>query len=281
MDDYSFEKVKKRKSRNIIDKILVFIIFILLIVFSYSAYKIYLWYQDNSANNKQQEEAMNVAEVVESDGKKAKKVNKAKNRFDPYWDYIDYPFVNVDFDKLSKINPDTVAWVNMRESRINYPVVKTTNNNFYLNHDYYQRYNDAGWVFMDYRNESDFSSKNTIIYAHSRVDGSMFHTLRNSVKKSWYSNPDNRTIRISTPKENSVWLIFSAYTKKAETYYLQTDFASDEKFESWINKVKNRSKFNYKTEVNKEDKILTLSSCYTADGIRVAVHAKLIKVEER
>ena len=35
MDDYSFEKVKKRKSRNIIDKILVFIIFILLIVFSF------------------------------------------------------------------------------------------------------------------------------------------------------------------------------------------------------------------------------------------------------
>lgn len=282
MDEVSIKQIKRKKRSKIIDRILLVIIFVLLIVFSYSTYKIVLWQQDNNANRKQQEEASNAANVVEvSDSPKAKKVNKAKNKFDPYWDYIDYPFVNVNFDKLIAINSDTVAWVNMRESYINYPVVQTNDNSFYLNHDYYKDYNDAGWVFMDYRNDANFSDKNTIIYAHSRVDGSMFHTLRNSVKKSWYSDSNNRTIRISTPKQNSLWLVFSAYTKKAETYYLQTDFVTDQDFEKWINKIKNRSKFDYDTEVNKDDKILTLSSCYTADGIRVAVHAKLIKIEER
>ena len=259
----------------------MFIIDILIIVFCYSAYKIYLWQGDNHANSTQQKEAVTVADVKEKKSKKSKKVGKPKSKFDPYWDYIDYPFVDVNFDKLLVINSDTVGWVNMRESMINYPIVQASNNSYYLNHDYYKNYNDAGWVFMDYRNASDFTDRNTIIYAHSRVDGSMFHTLRNSVKKSWYSNPDNRTIRISTPNENSLWMIFSAYTKKAETYYLRTNFTSAESFDNWLKKIKNRSKFDYNTEVNSDDRILTLSSCYTADGIRVAVHAKLIKIEER
>ena len=81
----------------------------------------------------------------------------------------------------------------MNSSNINYPVVQTNNNDFYLNHSYNKSYNEAGWVFMDYRN-NNIMNKNTIIYAHSRVDGSMFHTLRNTLDEKWFNNRDAATL---------------------------------------------------------------------------------------
>ena len=134
---------------------------------------------------------------------------------------------------------------------------------------------------MDYRNNSKTFEKNTIIYAHSRIDRSLFGTLRNATKQEWFDNKDNHIIKFSTPTENTMWMVFSSYTIEAEGYYLKTDFANDNEYQMWLDEMLKRSKFNYNTEVTTNDQILTLSSCYTADGIRVAVHAKLIKKEVR
>lgn len=270
---------KSKRKIKVFDIILIIIILLLSGVFFFSSYKIYLWKMDNDANDNQKNNALKASNLTETN--KGKKVNKPKNKFDPYWDFINYDMISVDFSKLLEMNSDTVGWINMKKSNINYPVVQTTDNSFYLNHDYNQKYNDAGWVFMDYRNDSTLNNQNTIIYAHSRVDGSMFHTLRNVVKESWFKDDNNRVIRLSTPNKNTLWLIFSAYTIEKESYYLKTEFESEQAFTSWLNKVNNRSKFDYNTEINSKDKVLTLSSCYTADGIRMVVHAKLIKEEAR
>ena len=243
---------KSKRKIKFFDIVLIIIILLLSGVFIFSSYKIYLWKMDNDANDNQKNSALKVSNLVET--KKGKKVNKPKNKFDPYWDFIDYDMISVDFTKLLEMNSDTVGWINMKKSNINYPVVQTSDNSFYLNHDYYQKYNDAGWVFMD---------------------------LRNVVKESWFKDDNNRVIRLSTPNKNTLWLIFSAYTIEKESYYLKTEFESDQSFTNWLNKVNNRSKFDYNTEISAKDKILTLSSCYTADGIRMVVHAKLIKEEER
>ena len=280
MDELEIKKIKKRKRKKFFDKIVLAFIFMLLAVLCFSLYKIALWYEDNKANRETNDNAIKVADIREGDNN-SKNINEPKNKFDPYWDFIKYPLMSVNFDELKKMNSDTVGWIFMRSSNINYPVVQTTNNSFYLNHDFNKKYNDAGWVYMDYRNNPEDFDKNTIIYAHSRVDRSMFGHLRNAVKRSWFEDKENHVVRLSTPKENTLWMIFSAYTINAESYYLTTDFRDDQDFSKWLNKIKTRSKFDYNTEVNSNDKILTLSSCYTADGIRVAVHAKLIKSEER
>lgn len=134
---------------------------------------------------------------------------------------------------------------------------------------------------MDYRNNSESFGKNTIIYAHSRIDRSLFGTLRNATKEEWFNDKNNHIIKFSTPYENTMWMVFSSYTIEAEGYYLKTDFKDESDYKVWLDEMVKRSKFNYNTEVNTDDQILTLSSCYTADGIRVAVHAKLIKKEVR
>ena len=268
------------REENMKDKILNIIIVILVSICIFCSYKIVLWYQDNQEIKNESNKVVSLTTITESNN--GKKINKPKNKFDPYWDFINYSLINVDFKKLLKYNSDTVGWINMKESNINYPIVQTNNNKYYLTHSYNKSYNDAGWVFMDYRNNPSLKDKNTIIYAHSRVDRSMFGTLRNATKKSWFKNKGNHIIRISTPTENTLWLVFSSYNIKNEVYYLKTSFNSDNEYEIWLNKMQKRSFFNYQTSVDKNDNILTLSSCYNSSGsIKTVIHAKLIKSEKR
>ena len=256
------------------------ILFILIAISLFCIYKIGVWYLDNKHNKEINKEVISLTNIKEiSNGTE---VNKPKNKFDPYWDFIRYSLIDVDFSKLLKYNSDTVGWINMNSSNINYPVVQTNNNDFYLNHSYNKSYNEAGWVFMDYRNNSKIFDNNTVIYAHSRIDRSMFGTLRNATKKSWFNNKDNHIIRLSTPTENTLWMIFSSYNINNETYYIKTNFEGENEYLKWLNDMKKRSSFDYKTEINVNDKVLTLSSCYNSSGsIKTAVHAKLIKIEKR
>ena len=194
--------------------------------------------------------------------------------------YITFPLIKVDFTELIKKNEDTVGWINVNNTNINYPVVQSTDNNYYLTHSYDKKENEAGWVFLDYRNNKDFTSKNNIIYAHSRLDKTMFGSLSKVLKQSWYKDKSNHIIRLSTPKEDSLWQIFSVYVIKEETYYITTSWPSDTEYLDFLNTIKERSKYNFNTELNTNDKILTLSTCYS-DTERTVVHAKLIKRNKR
>lgn len=86
--------------------------------------------------------------------------------------------VTVDFAALQEINPDVVAWIRI-PGVLEYPVVRGEDNSYYLNHTVQKTYNIAGSIFLDYRNERDFSDCKNIIYGHNMKDGSMFHVLRN------------------------------------------------------------------------------------------------------
>jgi sortase B len=78
-------------------------------------------------------------------------------------------------------------------------------------------------------------------------------------------------------KENNyTWRIFSIYTIEETSDYLYTSFASDESYINFIDKIKSRSINNFNIEVTKDDKILTLSTCYKDNKQRIVIHAKMI-----
>ena len=108
----------------------------------------------------------------------------------------------------------------------------------------------------------------------------MFGSMRNVVKKNWYTNKDNHIIKLSTPNSNQLWQVFSTYTIEPESYYIETDFSTDEEFINFANTLKDRSIYNYNVELNKNDKILTLSSCYD-NTKRMVMHAKLIAITKK
>lgn len=275
--------MKKNKKRDIM---YIVIIIILTIMLGFSIYKIINWDKDNKKIKEQSnmlERISQITEVIEDENNNIEIIEQKEeiSNENPYWDFIKTPLISVNFDDLKKQNPDTVGWIKVNNTNINYPVVKCSNNEFYLNHAFDETWNDAGWIFMDYRNNAVNFDKNTIIYGHSRYDMSMFGTLRNVVKKSWFDNKDNHLIKLSTPTENTMWQVFSTYKIKAEDYYLQTDFLTDNEYQKWLNEMLNRSQFEYGLSVSTSDKVLTLSSCFDTKGTRVVLHAKLIKKEVR
>lgn len=203
------------------------------------------------------------------------------NKKSQYWKYLNTPLSSVDFTELVKQNSDTVGWLIVNNTNINYPVVQTTNNDYYLKHAFDKSSNSAGWVYADFRDDFNELSKNTVIYAHGRKDKVMFGSLTNTLKSSWYKNQDNQIIQFSTLKYNTMWQIISIYKIQAESYYITTDFSSDESFMTFANTMLSRSIYDFGVDITEDDKLLTLSTCYNDNGIRLVVQAKLVKIQER
>ena len=268
--------IKKRKKLNVKNLCLLIFFLVMLIVFLFSLIKVIMWIIDNNNTNDIIKKVANTYEIIEKNYDNEVIINE--NEKDIYFDYMNLKFIDVDINKLKTFNPDTIGFIKVMGTNINYPFVQTLDNDYYLNRSYDKTYNNAGWIFLDYRN-NEFNDKNTIIYGHGRINGTMFGSLKDTLKSSWQNNKDNYIIKISTEKENSIWQIFSVYKIATTSDYLQTTF-SDNEFESFISLIKGRSSYNFETNVTNEDKVLTLSTCYN-DNDKMVVHAKLIKYVQK
>lgn len=276
-------KVVKKRLRK--DR--VFLLVLLLFfstIFIFSAFKVIEWLSDNNNTDKVIEKINNdvkVDEVKDNDNTEVIDEEPTEpEKVSDYFYYITYPLINVDFESLLKTNNETVGWINVNNTNINYPFVQGINNTYYLNHSFDKSYNSAGWVFMDYRNNKEMNNKNTILYAHGRIDKTMFGSLYKTQYPAWYQNKSNHIIRISTSSVNMSYQIFSVYKIEEESYYIQTDFTSDDVYLEFLNIIKKRSKYDFNVVLNESDKIITLSTCAN-DKERYVVHAKLIKKSER
>lgn len=280
--DYSLLKNNKRV-KPLFYKIVLYTWFIIsLSVFGYSLYKICLWKSDSNNTHKEIDDVSTktvVEETKDNENVEIVPVEEEIEPSNPYWDYIKMNLVNVDFKELKNSNSDIVSWIKVEGTNINYPVLQTDNNTYYLNHSFNRGYNDAGWVFMDYRNDLD--DKNTIIYAHNRLDNTMFGTLSYTLKKKWLNDTSSHVIRMSTENENTLWQIFSVYNIRKTSDYLDINFNNNSEFLNFSKLITDRSIYNFNTPISENDKILTLSTCYGYDDERTVVHAKLIKREVR
>ena len=252
-----------------------------LILFMFSLVHIIKWNIDAKKTNKEIDDLITTTKVEKiKDNINTEIITQEEiNYSNPYWDYIKYDLINVNFDELKQKNIDTVAWLTVNGTNINYPVVKGPDNSWYLNHSYDGSWNEAGWVFMDYRNTLN-EDKNTIIYAHARLDKTMFGSLKSVIDDSWLNDTSNYVVKLSTANENTLWQVFSVYRIPTTSDYLITDFYTDEEFKDFTDTLINRSVHNFNTSVNSSDRILTLSTCYNTND-KVVLHAKLIKREVR
>ena len=268
------KNTRKRKNKKWPWVLLLIVLFAIIVV---CLVKIVFWLKDNKTTSEVVNDITNNTNIEEKkDDENTELVNKEENTTSDYWYYIKFPLIDVDINKLKEKNSDTVGWINVNNTNINYPYVQGKDNNYYLDHSFDKKYNEAGWVFLDYRNDKNLSNKNNILYAHSRLDKTMFGSLSKTLKSNWYNNKDNHIIRLSTETENTMWQIFSVYKIPEETYYITTNFNSDNDYQKFLNTIKERSIHNFSTNLTTEDKILTLSTCYS-DTERTVVHAKLIK----
>ena len=245
----------------------IFIILVCLIIFIFAIYNIFMLYFNYKKD---------IKILTEISNSKSTQNNNNTIILDDDFLYTD--FIDVDFDNLKSINDKAIGWIQVEGTDINYPFVQTSNNDYYLNHSFYNKYNPAGWVFLDYRNKPNFEDKNTILYAHSQNNKTMFGSLKNTLKNNWLNNKNNHIIRISTENQNSIWQIFSIYIIPTTNDYLKISFDND--FSDFTKKILDRSIYDLTTNITDDDKILTLSTCYNKED-KLVLHSKLVKIQEK
>ena len=236
--------------------ITIFMIIICLVCFLYAGYKIINY----SVSTK---ETYIIKEEIQEDIKE--EIIKEEKKY------------NIDFDSLKNKNSDSVAYLKVNNTNIDYVVLKTDNNDYYLTHNFNKKGSSSGWIFMDYHNKLDGTDKNIVIYGHSMLNKTMFGSLHNVVKSSWYKNPDNHKVVFVTETGEYTYKVFSVYDIKVEDYYINTEFKNDNEFSKFISTLKRRSKYDFGVSVSSDDTILTLSTCGNGGNTRTVLHAKLVR----
>lgn len=273
-------KVTKVKNSNKSIGLIIFRI-ISLIIILIALYFLYKWNLENKANNNIMGEILKDISIPsvpiplpqnETDESSEAPENEEINKEEEKESFEKETLM--DFSKLLNTNSDTVAWIHVNNTDIDFPVVKTKDNDFYLKHNFNKEYNSAGWIFADYRNKFDDTDKNIIIYGHNRRNGSMFSTLNNILEENWYTNPENQYVTMYTPTKNYIYQIFSIYKINANKFDSRNEFSSDEEYQKFIEDSLNKSIYNFNITVSKDDDLLTLYTCANNTQYRIILQAK-------
>lgn len=181
----------------------------------------------------------------------------------------------IDFNALLALNPETVGWVQIEGTPLDYPVAQTNNNDYYLSHNFLKEESFEGAIFQDYLCNTT-TTRNHILYGHYMSDDSMFGSLWKYQEETYFKQ--HPMIQFDQPGNPGDWEIFSVYITEADYDYRQPEFANDTEFLAYMNRIKARSIYDTGVVLNPTDEVLTLSTCiYTFDNARLAVHARKIK----
>ena len=189
------------------------------------------------------------------------------------------------FSSLYGINSDVKGWLEIEGTLINYPVVQSPDNNYYLRKDFYESYSYHGIPFLDY--ESNIStSKNQIIYGHNMRDGQMFADIIKYKELDFYKQ--HPTITFDTVIEDAEYKIVSVFRANVLSehgdvfnYVNFVNPADNVQTQNFLNEISRRSLINTGVDVNVDDKLLTLSTCtYEFEDARFVIVARKVRVGE-
>lgn len=252
-------KKRSKKERAAFDAVSTVILIVAVCVFVFSLYKLVTMLVPYYTGTREYDKIRDLAVTVDENGEG----------------------FSVDFDVLMEQNPDTVAWIRFDQPDvINYPVVQGTDNDEYLVKTFSENDNKLGAIFVDYRNESDFSDRNTFIYGHNmNVSGQMFSKLKEY--KSEEFGKENPYFYIYTPSgEVRTYTIFSAGIVDARSDSYKIEYADDAEFEEYLNLCLEDSLYDFGVEVNADSQIVSLSTCTSVtENERFLVHGVLTDID--
>lgn len=178
---------------------------------------------------------------------------------------------------LWKQNSDMAGWIKIPDTKIDYPVVKYTDNEFYLHKNFEKKYQFSGIPFLDYQCKNE--SVNSIIYAHNMKDGTMFAALSKYDDKAFYDA--HKKIQYDTVYDKGTYDIMAVFMTKVGSknefkYYNYADIEDETRFNEYVEEVKKLSV--YDTGINAEygDRLVTLSTCaYHTSNERIVVVGRM------
>lgn len=191
----------------------------------------------------------------------------------------------IDWDALKAVNPDVVGWISIPNTHINYPVVQTTDNDYYLLHNFNNEYSGYGTPFLDavYDFERDPVAQNAVIYGHNSRWGDEvgFEGLEEYEDITYfYEHPSLYYTTIydgNTPVE---YEIVGVIKENYDFDYRRPDFADQNDFLTYYNMILSQKLYDTGKGIYANDQLVTLSSCvFDMDNGRVAIIARRVTEE--
>jgi len=193
---------------------------------------------------------------------------------EPEEEFVWEPYV--DFAALNDVYPGIVAWIKLEGTPLDYPIMQTDNNYFFLSHLPDGTKHRSGSVFLDYRNSPDFSDKNSCLYGHWSRSDDMFGVLKNYRNQAFFD--ENPVIHIYTPEADFELVLFAGYLVDSGVEQPTIKFRDDEHFMGYIKDKTRRSFFKSDVEVTADDRIVSLCTCaYDYTNARFIVVGKLVE----
>lgn len=170
----------------------------------------------------------------------------------------------VDFATLQATNSDIYAWLYVPGTAIDYPVACATDqaDGFYLDHNIYREYEFAGTIYSEKKNGTDLMHRNTVMYGHNMLNGTMFSTLHNFEDAAFFDEYD--TIYVYTPGHIYTYRIFAAYEYDNRHLLNSFDYTNDEVWADYLSYATDPKTMTVNTRdvpVTINDRIVTLSTC--------------------
>jgi len=182
----------------------------------------------------------------------------------------------VEFDALSSRFPGIVGWLRLEGSPIDYPIMQSIDNHYFLVRLPDGTAHRNGSIFLDYRNKSDFSNKSILIFGHETRAGDMFGTLKSYRNQEFFD--ENPVMYLHTPDKDYMLVLFAGHVAHSVRDHPPLDFVDDEDFLDYIRHLKSISVFESDVEVSADDRIVSLVTCtYDFSNARLIVVGKLVE----
>ena len=192
------------------------------------------------------------------------------------------PDILPEYQTLYSLNKRLIGWVKIDDTYIDYPVLQTVNNDYYLNHNFDQEEDKNGSIFLDKDCSIYPRSTNLILYGHHMRSGRMFGQLNKYSSEKFYK--EHKYIQFDTIYEKGTYEVMYVFRSKIYEeseivfkYYQFTDAVSETEFESNMMQMADMSLYDTGVSAEYGDELLTLSTCdyYTSDGRFVVVAKKI------
>lgn len=211
-------------------------------------------------------------------------VNSGNKKVEVHLTDKDTPIPDIlpEYKKIHQRNQKLIGWVKIDDTIIDYPVMQTVNNEYYLDHNFNQEEDRNGCIFMDYQCDVIKGCDNMILYGHHMKSGKMFGTLNKYSEESYYE--EHPIIQFDTIYEKGKYQVMYVFRSKVYSeedvtfkYYQFINAASEMEFNSYLNEMAALSLYDTGVVASYGDKLLTLSTCdYQEKKGRFVVVAKKI-----
>lgn len=193
---------------------------------------------------------------------------------DPYIQALE----EMDIGALRQVNEDVLGWIQIPDTKVDYPLLQGEDNQFYLENNWKGKKEYVGSIFLEYRNDPQLTDFNTIIYGHNMANGSMFGSLRQyQYGNHWKKHP---YVYILCGAGVLRYEVFSTYTADVDSLTYGLSFQQMETRAEFLAMALENSEIDTGVLPELTDQILTLSTCSGVGySTRRVVHARLKMVE--